>query len=275
MLAYYLHDVNDDGEHDFIFPMYADSILLDEGFWEKYVSSPQRQAKIDADAVSYVWDRLIEHFAKYIVEGTQYYTTTQDMNEMEFGLRLLARENRFSRRMLGGYLIDLIGKTGYPRFARVIPAQSKSDTTYVFMTLEQPINVDDDNYRAVRRQMLHDYCLVTKLIYPDSENIIGIATEPGNSPDMMRSEDLLCLEGKAWDEELETEARKIQSEQGLLTNPTMKQTHFDEYPVIDQKTSINQIPNRLISTGKLKGRDRNKPCPCGSGKKYKKCCGIN
>ena len=23
----------------------------------------------------------------------------------------------------------------------------------------------------------------------------------------------------------------------------------------------------------MKGRDRNKPCPCGSGKKYKKCCG--
>ena len=28
------------------------------------------------------------------------------------------------------------------------------------------------------------------------------------------------------------------------------------------------------SAKKMKGRDRNKPCPCGSGKKYKKCCGT-
>ena len=24
---------------------------------------------------------------------------------------------------------------------------------------------------------------------------------------------------------------------------------------------------------KMKGRDRNKPCPCGFGSKYKTCCG--
>ena len=26
---------------------------------------------------------------------------------------------------------------------------------------------------------------------------------------------------------------------------------------------------------KMKGRDRNKPCPCGSGRKFKNCCGIS
>jgi len=30
---------------------------------------------------------------------------------------------------------------------------------------------------------------------------------------------------------------------------------------------------RMKSAKKMKGRDRNKACPCGSGKKYKKCCG--
>lgn len=32
-------------------------------------------------------------------------------------------------------------------------------------------------------------------------------------------------------------------------------------------------PDANIGKQKMKGRDRNKPCPCGSGKKYKKCCG--
>ena len=29
------------------------------------------------------------------------------------------------------------------------------------------------------------------------------------------------------------------------------------------------------STGSTKKVGRNDPCPCGSGKKYKKCCGLN
>ena len=27
--------------------------------------------------------------------------------------------------------------------------------------------------------------------------------------------------------------------------------------------------------GMIKKTERNDPCPCGSGKKYKKCCGMN
>ena len=34
---------------------------------------------------------------------------------------------------------------------------------------------------------------------------------------------------------------------------------------------VNRAPNKTISTKKKIGR--NDPCPCGSGKKYKKCCG--
>lgn len=31
-------------------------------------------------------------------------------------------------------------------------------------------------------------------------------------------------------------------------------------------------PPQLVKSEKI---GRNEPCPCGSGKKYKKCCGIN
>jgi uncharacterized protein YecA (UPF0149 family) len=42
------------------------------------------------------------------------------------------------------------------------------------------------------------------------------------------------------------------------------------------KTSIDMVTNKTEKTqaktqGKLVGR--NDPCPCGSGKKYKQCCG--
>jgi hypothetical protein len=30
----------------------------------------------------------------------------------------------------------------------------------------------------------------------------------------------------------------------------------------------------MSETLAMKGRERNKPCPCGSGKKLKRCCGT-
>jgi len=35
----------------------------------------------------------------------------------------------------------------------------------------------------------------------------------------------------------------------------------------------NQSPTTVVRTEAKVGR--NDPCPCGSGKKYKKCCGAN
>ena len=48
----------------------------------------------------------------------------------------------------------------------------------------------------------------------------------------------------------------------------------------DQENNTRSWPNRgntpvelMHSPAKAKGIDRNAPCPCGSGKKYKDCCG--
>jgi preprotein translocase subunit SecA len=38
-----------------------------------------------------------------------------------------------------------------------------------------------------------------------------------------------------------------------------------------QKNNAPQNPNEPVNVGKKIGR--NEPCPCGSGKKYKNCCG--
>lgn len=38
-------------------------------------------------------------------------------------------------------------------------------------------------------------------------------------------------------------------------------------------SALNPVPQPLIT--EMKGRERNLPCPCGSGKKIKKCCGAN
>ena len=47
----------------------------------------------------------------------------------------------------------------------------------------------------------------------------------------------------------------------------------DEQQATAQDLKAEFKSKNIIGERKMKGRDRNKPCPCGSGKKFKKCCG--
>lgn len=50
----------------------------------------------------------------------------------------------------------------------------------------------------------------------------------------------------------------------------------DEPPVLSLLRSPTGVPRSSQSErSEIKGRNRNDPCPCGSGRKYKKCCGAN
>ena len=53
-------------------------------------------------------------------------------------------------------------------------------------------------------------------------------------------------------------------ELGLKAEPTENQRADEALPLLSEKTNE-------ASSGRKVGR--NDPCPCGSGKKYKKCCG--
>ena|SRR5215471_4182668 len=92
-------------------------------------------------------------------------------------------------------------------------------------------------------------------------DIVGIATENDLEADH-RSEDAIFLDARDWTEEQLADAHRFQQETGFLTNITKHKGKEREYPV---------EPDRSAAT--MKGRKRNKPCFCGSGKKLKKCCG--
>jgi uncharacterized protein YecA (UPF0149 family) len=47
-----------------------------------------------------------------------------------------------------------------------------------------------------------------------------------------------------------------------------------EAPVLRPEMTAPQVPTTVRPIRKPLGKvGRNDPCPCGSGKKYKKCCG--
>jgi len=268
LLAYYFQGLNDQNEHDFIFPLDVTKVVLEEGFWEEFEHHPQRQAQIAADRISYSWDRLIETFSKHVLEGTQYFSNNAAIAQSEVVLRFLARESRTRRRVLAKALIDALESTPVNyRNTRIILPKRPDDPCYVFLLLPHFAPVSNEEYRVFRRHFLDACCKVTKYRFPHLNDIIGIATETGLDS-FERSEDAMYLDTRLWTEEQQADAKGLQDELGLLTKGMLFQTNEKEFPDdlrIDLLTKFNRKP--------IGSYPRNSSCPCGSGRKYKKCCG--
>jgi hypothetical protein len=262
LLALYLQKLNEAGEHDFQLSKDQDLIVLAEGFWDDFQKHPDRISQIEANAVSYTWDKLIDAFSKHVLNGSLHFSSHEKISDHEISLRFLAKESRTHRRFLSRSLYTIMERADSEgRSARVLQNPSTDEPYYVFLALDRRKDKTLEEYRIVRRNLLENYCFVTKLKFPDAKHIVGIATEP-MSYGHNRSEDLIYLDTSHWTKDDQKEAKRIQKDLGLLSKT--RRTEFTE----------KEYPRMEIKKG-LKGRDRNKPCFCGSGKKYKKCCGKN
>lgn len=253
LTAIYLTKINDENRHDFVLPKHdADGPLnvayFDEGFWEELVMNPQYAAKKAADRISYAWDNLIEHFVKL--------SDPDSMKESEQALRLLASESRFSRRHLSEQLLGALNKAvpDGERFARCGMSADDPSRCYVFLILPRPSFVKTyEEYREGRKNLLHAYCSVAKLLMPEARMMIGIAAEPRGTKGA--SEDLLAMDvgPESWSEELAQEAKDVQAQIGIfLENRVVKHKgnskEFPDVPVVAK--------GNLSPAGKLRERER-------------------
>jgi hypothetical protein len=246
-------------EHDFVFPTNADTVALGEGTWERFCGNPQRKAQIEENKISYFIDSLIEGFNKHALAGTQYKVSPGGIKDSEKVLRFFARESRFKRRLLAKAILGLIQSTEKNKIGRrfIFPLPKQEDTHYVFVAFPWLPEKTEEENRSLRSEYLYACCLVVRLLYPNAKDIVGFSTESGRGE--IGSEDSLYLDGRHWDEKLENEARKLREELKILIDPTPYKVHDKEYPD--------------VTIQKMAGSDRNRPCPCGSGVKWKRCHG--
>lgn len=265
LLAFYLMQTNDTGEHDFVIKGDFNGLLLEEGFWEDFCVNPQRQEQIRQNKISYLWDSLIERFSYHALNATQYFTNHTELSDTEIGLRFMAREPRTVRRLLMRSIIDLFLDTpDGMRRTKLFQPISPGGPYYVFLALPQPDYASYEEYRKVRGALLEASVLVVKHIHPQAIDIVGIASEPVKA-DAGSSEDLIYLDAREWSEEMEDEAIQLQTELGLFESTTLHYGHAKEYPEIGQSKGKRNKKRKKIG--------RNERCPCGSGKKYKHCHG--
>jgi hypothetical protein len=262
LLAIYLKNLNNQQQHDFVFPSdsgdHPSAIFVDEGHWEEFQQAPERIAQVQADKISYAWDQLIEKFNFYAMRGEQYFVTNGGITDTERILRFMAREPRWKRRYLAQLLLEMLETTPTDqRRLRILPPVDDGDPHYVFLLLPTIHAKSEEEYRRVRRSFLESCCVVAKRQYPDAKDIVGIATESGVGNG--RSEDCIYLDAREWTSDMETRAKELQETLGILKKGRQIKQHMQEYPAVPTVEAKTKNP-------------RNKPCPCGSGKKYKHCC---
>lgn len=271
LLAYYKADVNDRGEHHFPVPQGDAKIGLPEGLYSEYLASGERRRKVEADKISYAWDGLIEKFSAHVLSGTSYEGGGQPVEYHERGLRYLAAEPRLRRRHLATQLLAFLEKRKSGRFdyaARLVRTTSPGHPDFVFFIVRRRAEMQEGDYRQLRRWLLLQYCRVVRLKNPDASVIVGLAFEPLDAPGF--SEDLIVYHGAGFDEDERAEAEEAERELGFLSNPEMSRFSVREYPPEEPATPSAATPG---AAKRYPGPSRNDRCPCGSGRKYKKCCG--
>jgi hypothetical protein len=271
LLAYYLDRLA--ATHEYLPPLPASvgRLVVPEGSWAQYDRSDARQARREANRSSYIVDRLIEKCSGHAYGGTQIDASRPGIAGAANILRFLAGEPRTRRRIIGDAWTRLFESTPSTDFAAVnIVHPSRPGDPYYLLLVVSPDHIegDFDEYRDSRFWMLRGYCRALCLQFPAAETIIGIATELGVQSG--QSEDAIYCDGRYFSEQDAAIARHFVDSRGALQNlknAVGLEEYFPTRKVRPDRWTWPTVRDRM------KGRDRNSSCPCGSGKKRKHCCG--
>ncbi|MCO4311348.1 YecA family protein [Pectobacterium versatile] len=253
----------------------SEDAIIDMGGIKSLYYNPSFLAKKQEDRVSYFWDNLIESFSFHILNGSAEYKNYNHPIEAEPSIRFLAATSRFERRILANSFKDFYEKAAPDqRGTRLCFDPVNQGNAYVFCLV--PYNhvfPSFAEYKEVRRRMIQDYCVINKYLNRRIKNVFGIACKTRDVGQVLSSEffnegqDFVLLYGDDWEERDYLEAEKLHSEyvsHGLMVDRRMFMETINEFP--DKNSGFRKKID-------IKGKDRNLPCICGSGKKIKKCCG--
>lgn len=234
LLEDYLTHIDASGAHDFSSPQEGyNAVFFPGAAWPAFERSPQRRAQIEANAISYIWDDIIERTAYHRRNGTSVFSSHDSgTSNDEKLLRFFAREPRLARRALAQSLVEMVRSTpAHSKRIRVAPPRGPGDPHVVLVALGCPPGrtYDDKSYREIRSSYLERCCYVTKLRYPDATDIIAVATEASDAPS--RSEDVMYFDARQWTDEMARQAAEDSQRLEILQKPTELRVHVKEYPV--------------------------------------------
>lgn len=190
MLTRYLLSFTDDGTALPLDSSESGHTQLINAEWQSEEVRAAFKARKAANSESCLWDSLVDHHAEMLEQQSFEFTTYSGVDDAERVVRHMALETRLNRRLLSRMWKEacLIGSPGQAANVRTVPHSSEDGTTYVFLNLQHPTEMTEEQYRQRRRDLLKNMALAALVDVPTTEVVIGIASELGQAPD---SHDLL------------------------------------------------------------------------------------
>jgi hypothetical protein len=140
------------------FPEEPDLIVLDDNLWETFKEDPDFQAKQELDKVSYIWDEIIEEVHQTYLDSN-FITDlpyASEFTDLENAMRVMARENRFSRRLIADSLVDFLENSEERKSKSRVCDSPAIDARYVFLI------ADYDSSRKANMGELVGRCIVAR-----------------------------------------------------------------------------------------------------------------
>jgi len=202
LLAFYCANYNPLEGHSF--GGKENFVMIEEGFWDDYISSPEWVSQNEANKISYKWDTLIDLVGNHVLGKTLHHSSDTEFALHERRLRVMAQEPRTRRRALSIAMTEICESEFKEGFSVRTIAPGKEGTSYVFMIMarSEPLT----SYRQTRQDYLAAYCMRAKLEYPDASDILGIAFDTKDS--LIQSEDICSIRSDTWTVEHQKKQKK-------------------------------------------------------------------
>ena len=221
LVAYYLW-------HNRDFKIQSDEpFKIETDLLAKLLSNQSFQAGKLEDKTSYFWDGLIEHFNGHFLNETLASGGDLIPSEHEKGVRILARETRFSRRILSNWIIERANKAPNHYVASALQSSVQSEVTHVLLIGPGAPEIEYEEYRSFRQQSLTLRCYAAKAKFPSSRYIVGLALDAQGV--VGQSEDLQVLDTVEWTKVDIENATKMATELGYFVG-SAREFSASEYP---------------------------------------------
>ena len=236
----------------FIHPkMQQSEVNLHFPSFSKFMQRDDFILKKELDRKSYFWDALIESFSYHILNGTSVDNANwSEIYEIESKIRIMAQANRFQRRILGDSFIGMYYDFKNKRGTR-LSTIGGLEQAYLFFCL--PITKDYESmeqYRQIRKMMLHEYAIIRKLRNPELKSLImiGYASARNNSNlDMSFFEegnDFGFIDFSDWSDEDNKQAQLVLDEyqkHNLVGNNQITEMMAEEFSPTEKKPASQRV----------------------------------
>lgn len=225
---------------------------IPEWEWRDYKQTPAYALRYAQKKHAAVWNTIISRFTDSIIDASVGEGHHLPLLTHANAAQVLASENMYSSALLAEALMEKYGSVPETaRSSRIQASSSVPGRLYVFLFFPWDKRyISYDEYRSERLSCMKLYAIVAQYKYPRWREILvfGSSTK-GSTPG---SETIFAMDASIpLTSEERVEAQRIMKQERILDSMMAAETYA-------------ALPKSAVG--------RNAPCPCQSGRKYKKCC---